>query len=95
MATRAVTQSRKIDNRRMNSTSSNTATNNSRTTRHGPYNAIGREYMKNQLPRTMRDIQFHDPDEQHWLELEQLENERSEQIPQIRRAAHALPGDHN
>ena len=29
----------------------------------------------------MREIQSHDPDQQRWLELEQLGNERREQTP--------------
>ena len=50
---------------------------------------------QNGRPRKMHDAQLSDSDEQHWLELEQLENERREPILPIGRETYALPIDPN
>ena len=58
-------------------------------------NAIPDQPSTGPAESAMREIHFHDPDEQHWLELEKQEIERMGHITPIQRDGYTLPGDPN
>ena len=70
-------------------------------TQKGPTGTPRQEYQKPHLPtteppeNTMREIYFHDPDEQRGIELKKQEIERREHVTPVRRDGYILPGDPN
>ena len=96
MTSETVTKSKQHGAKSINSPNSNTSTNNARTERRDPYNTIDRKlHEQTQLKRKMKGFQFHDTEEQHWLELEQLVYGRREHILPVGREEYALPIDPN
>ena len=70
------------DAQNQNNINTNTLTKNARTTGLEPYNTVNRKIHEQRQPkRKMPDIQFHDPDEQHWAAIEQREIDKMNHIP--------------
>ena len=88
-----VTEPLMRDAQSQKATNTNTLNNNARTKRHEPYNTVNQKIYK-QPKHTMPDIQFHDPDEQHWLALGSKNLEMG-RILLIKRDAYAVPSGPN